>query len=92
MSPRCCRIHLYGIKAAFGGAEVAESPVPLTCPPRPVPRAARGLTAVLARAAQAGAGVTVNPDVLCSAGTCEIEQLEGYSRELIENPSARLRE
>jgi hypothetical protein len=53
----CCRIGLYGIKrAACGGADVAQFVVLLTCPLGPVPLAARGLAAVLARAVPAGAG------------------------------------
>jgi hypothetical protein len=41
--------------AAFGGADAGESLVPLACPLGPVSRAARGLTAVLARAGHARA-------------------------------------
>src|SRR6476619_7737996 len=41
--------------AACGGADVAESVVLLACPAEPVPLAARGLAAVLARASPAGA-------------------------------------
>jgi hypothetical protein len=51
----CCRIFLYGIKhAARGGADVAESVVLLACPTGPIPLAARGLPAVLARAGPGG--------------------------------------
>jgi hypothetical protein len=51
-----CRINLYGIKrAACGGADMAEFVVLLTCPHGPIPLAARGLAAVLARAGPAGA-------------------------------------
>jgi hypothetical protein len=50
-----CRIPLYGIKrAACGGADVAELVVLLTCPLGPIPLAARGLAAVLARVDPAG--------------------------------------
>ena len=42
--------------AAYGGATLAESIVLLTCPAGPIPLAARGLAAVLARAGPAGAG------------------------------------
>ncbi|MBV8539066.1 MAG: hypothetical protein JO364_20435 [Pseudonocardiales bacterium] len=53
--PAHCRIRLYGIKhAASGGADVAESVVLRACPLGPVPLAARGLAAVLARAGPAG--------------------------------------
>src|SRR5262249_52439274 len=46
-----CRIRLYGIKsAACGGADVRPSRVPAG----PIPLAARGLAAVLARAGAAG--------------------------------------
>jgi hypothetical protein len=46
-----------GIKrAARGGAAVAEAVVRLACPLGPVPLAARGLAAVLARAVPAGGG------------------------------------
>jgi hypothetical protein len=41
--------------AAYGGAGVAKSVVLLACPAGPVPLAARGLAAVLARAGPAGA-------------------------------------
>jgi hypothetical protein len=52
----CCRINLYGDQgAAYGGAEVAEFGALLTCPLGPIPLAARGLAAVLARAGPAGA-------------------------------------
>jgi hypothetical protein len=53
----CCRIWLYGIKrAAVGGAGVAGSVGSLACPAGPIPLAARGLAAVLARAGPAGGG------------------------------------
>jgi hypothetical protein len=41
----------------LGGADVAEFAVLLACPAGPVPLAARGLAAVLARAGPAGAVV-----------------------------------
>jgi hypothetical protein len=41
-------------RAACGGADVAESVALLMCPLGPIPLAARGLTAVLARAGPAG--------------------------------------
>lgn len=58
----CCRITLYWIKrAACGGADVAGFVVLLACPLGPIPLAARGLTAVLARAGPAGAVVDGRP-------------------------------
>ncbi len=47
--------------AAYGGANGAELRQNLTCPLGPIPLAARGLTAVLARAGPAGAVVYPNP-------------------------------
>ena len=47
-----------GSSAACGGAVVAESVFPLACPLGPVPLAARGLAAVLARAGPAGVVLT----------------------------------
>jgi hypothetical protein len=66
LSPRshrvCCRIILYGIKrAAYGDADGAEFVVLLACPLGPIPLAARGLAAVLARAGPAGAVVGTHP-------------------------------
>jgi len=46
-----------GSSAACGGAEMVDSVVRLACPLGPIPRAARGLAAVLARAGPAGAMV-----------------------------------
>jgi hypothetical protein len=47
----CCRISLYRIKrAAYGDADVAELVTLVACPLGPIPLAARGLAAVLARA------------------------------------------
>jgi hypothetical protein len=42
-------------RAACGGADMAEFVVLLACPLGPIPLAARGLAAVLARAGPAGA-------------------------------------
>ncbi len=53
----CCRIGLYGIKRA-GSADAGMAGLRcfLTARPGPIPLAARGLAAVLARAASAGRG------------------------------------
>jgi hypothetical protein len=54
----CCRIRLYEDQgAARAGANVAGLRQSLTCPSGPAPLAARGLTAVLARAGPTGAVV-----------------------------------
>jgi hypothetical protein len=60
-----------GIKAACGGAHVAESVVLLACPLGPVPLAARGLAAVLARAGPAGAVVDEHPG-RAGADQCQV--------------------
>ncbi len=52
--------------AAYGGADVAEFVTLLTCPLGPIPLAARGLAAVLARAGPAGARESP-PDPRCRA-------------------------
>jgi hypothetical protein len=49
--------------AAYGGADVSESLVLLVCPLGPIPLAARGLAAVLARVGPAGAVVDANSGV-----------------------------
>jgi hypothetical protein len=61
-------------RAACVGAVVAEFVVLLACPLGPVPLAARGLAAVLARAGPAGAVVDVQP------GDAD---LEGCTRERV---------
>ena len=56
ITQRCCRIPLYGIKTPPAAARRWLGLLPLlACPPGPIPLAARGLAAVLARAGPTGA-------------------------------------
>jgi hypothetical protein len=64
-----CRIPLYEIKrTAYGGADVAEFIALPACPLGPIPLAARGLAAVLARAGPAGAVVDGRPGLRTRRG------------------------
>ena len=78
----CCRIWLYGIKhAAYGGVDMAESVVLVRCPLVPIPLAARGLAAVLARAGPAGALVAdAAPAEACDPLHTEYMMLDGVTK------------